>query len=49
MTRAEVEDKVLELMRPLLPASQVREVIAMTAKIEQIGDIRDLVRAMTKR
>ena len=49
MTRAEVEDKALELMLTVLPAQQARDVIAMTARLEQLADVRELVRAMTKR
>jgi 2-methylcitrate dehydratase PrpD len=49
MTRAQVEDKALELLQTVLPAAQACEVIAMTAKIEQIGNVRGLVRAMTLR
>jgi 2-methylcitrate dehydratase PrpD len=49
MTRAQVEEKALELMVTVLPVSQAREVIAMTGDIDNLRDARELVRAMTLR
>jgi 2-methylcitrate dehydratase PrpD len=48
MTRIQIEDKALELMLTVLPSAQARDVIAMTARIEQLSDVRELVRAMTR-
>jgi 2-methylcitrate dehydratase PrpD len=47
MTRAEVEDKALELMVTVLPEAQAREVIRICARIEEVRDVRELVQAMT--
>ncbi|MCO5090374.1 MmgE/PrpD family protein [Bosea sp. (in: a-proteobacteria)] len=49
MTRAQVEAKALELLVTALPAAQAREVVALTARIEELRDVRELIRAMTIR